>query len=273
MDPFIGDEIGEYTIQKKLGHGKAGNVYLGISRISQKKVAIKSLNPVFSTTEQWVKRFFFESDVLDRLLHPNIVCGFGIIEKNQKFFLVQEYVDGMSLEEYHASMHYLIPWEKLAPILKKIVLALDYAHSQQIIHRDIKPSNVMLDRAYEPKLTDFGISKSLDQPSSMDLTEKGHTVGTPAFMAPEICSGSAFLPRSDIYSLGVMTYFLLSGKKPIDGNSIKEVLMNQILQEPKPLKEIIPVSEAISQWVMKMMAKNPENRYQTMADVLTAMPS
>lgn len=270
-DPFIGDEVGEYRIEKKLGHGREGNVYLGISQKDHHFVAIKSLNPVFSATESWVKRFFFEADVIERLVHPNIVRGFGVIEKSQKFFLIQEFIEGLSLEDYFKQKG-IFSWDQFAPIIKKICDALAYAHSRQIVHRDIKPSNIMLTLQNEPKLTDFGISKSLDY-SAVEITDKGQTVGTPSFMAPEICTGAPFLPRTDIYSLGVTCYCLLTGKKPIDGKNTKEILVNQVLQEPVPAKEVASVSPEVSQWISKMMQKNPEKRYQSVEEVILEMPS
>lgn len=268
-DPFIGEVIDGYCITQKLGEGKGGNVYLGLSK-KNKKVAVKSLNPIFSSTDMMVKRFFFEADVIKKLEHPYIVEGYEVLDKNKKYFLIQEYVEGSSLEEY-VERYGTFSWKDLRPIIQKIAEALAYAHTCQIIHRDIKPSNILLTVEKIPKLTDFGISKSLEL-SDMNLTEQGQTVGTPKFMAPEICSGRPCSPRTDIYSLGVSLYWLLSKRYPIEGGTTKEILINHILQQVRSLKELILVPLEVSDWVDRMLKKNPEERYASIAELLEALP-
>ncbi len=259
--------LGRYEIEKELGKGAMGTVYLGKDPKINRVVAIKTmaLSQEFEDDEldEVKERFFREAETAGRLTHPNIVTVYDVGEEHELAYIAMEFLDG------HDLIRYTKP-DKLLPIktvLQLIILAADalnYAHQQNIVHRDIKPANVMLiPKSSTIKITDFGIARITDS----SKTKTGMVLGTPSYMSPEQLVGKHIDGRSDIFSLGVMLYQLLTGRLPFKGDSMAS-LMFCIANEPHPeiiglRKGLIETKPGISEMIDKVLAKTPENRYQS----------
>ena len=259
--------LGRYEIEKELGKGAMGVVYLGKDPKINRVVAIKTmaLSEEFDESEidNVKSRFFREAETAGRLTHPNIVTVYDAGEDHELAYIAMEYLHG------HDLIRYTKP-DKLLPIktvLQLIILAaeaLNFAHKQKIVHRDIKPANVMLiPEASTIKLTDFGIARITDS----SKTKTGMVLGTPSYMSPEQLIGQHIDGRSDLFSLGVMLFQLLSGQLPFKGDSMA-ALMFSIANEPHPeiiqfRKGLKQVSSEISTIINKVLEKTPQNRYQT----------
>jgi eukaryotic-like serine/threonine-protein kinase len=259
--------LGRYEIEKELGKGAMGIVYLGKDPKINRVVAIKTMNlsQEFEDDEldEVKERFFREAETAGRLTHPNIVTIYDVGEEHDLAFISMEFLDG------HDLMRYTKP-DKLLPIktvIQLIILsaeALNYAHQQKVVHRDIKPANVMLIPASSTiKLTDFGIARITDS----SKTKTGMVLGTPSYMSPEQLVGKHIDGRSDIFSLGVMLFQMLCGRLPFKGDSMAS-LMFAIANEPHP--EIMQIRKGLNQAIPeistiinKVLAKAPEDRYQT----------
>jgi predicted Ser/Thr protein kinase len=264
----------QYDIVRLLGRGGMGAVYLGRERALERQVAIKVLPPEAATDAESRERFRREARTAAKLTHPNIVPlhTFGDVEG--MLYFVMGYVRGESLAE-RMRREGKLPEEDVRRILGELADALGYAHRQGVIHRDIKPDNILLeDETGRPMLTDFGVAKA--RASGTTLTEAGAVVGTPYYMSPEQASGSRDLDgRSDLYSLGVMGYAMLSGRLPFEGESFRDVIVQHVTQEPAPLAALVPdVLPDLSAAVMRCLAKDPAQRWgdaQGLRDALTVM--
>jgi serine/threonine-protein kinase len=263
--------LGRYEVQKELGKGAMGIVYLGKDPKINRVVAIKTmaLAQEFEGDEldEVKERFFREAETAGRLTHPNIVTIYDVGEEHDLAYIAMEFLDGHDLERYTKP-------DKLLPIknaLQLIILsaeALDYAHQQNIVHRDIKPANIMfIPKASTIKLTDFGIARITDS----SKTKTGMILGTPSFMSPEQLVGKHIDGRSDLFSLGIMLFQLLTGKLPFTGDSMASLMFN-IANEKHPditslqqeLKQRVP---EINKVIDKMLHKSPDDRYQTGKEV------
>jgi len=210
------------------------------------------------------ERFFREAETAGRLQHQNIVTIFDAGEEHDLAYIAMEFLKGRDLAE-HTKPGHLLPVDVVLSIISRVATALDYAHRQQVVHRDIKPANVM----YEPstdtvKVTDFGIARITDS----SKTKTGLVLGTPSFMSPEQLAGKRVDGRSDLYSLGVMLYQLLTGVLPFRGESMAELMYKIANEEAADLRNLRPeLSAAMAQIVSKALSKLPEARYQTGADL------
>jgi serine/threonine-protein kinase len=255
--------LGRYQIEKELGKGAMGVVYLGKDPKIGRLVAIKTmaLAQEFEgeELEDARERFFREAETAGRLQHPNIVTIFDAGEEHDLAYIAMELLKGKDLVPY-TKPESLLPLAKSVSIIARVAEALDYAHKQSVVHRDIKPANVM----YEPdgdvvKVTDFGIARITDA----SRTKTGLVLGTPSFMSPEQISGHKVDGRSDIYSLGVTLMQLITGKLPFMGDSMAELMYkiaNQPAPDPRTIRADIP--EALAQVVMLALNKRPDGRYQ-----------
>ena len=251
----------QYDIQRLLGRGGMGAVYLARERALERAVAIKVLPPEVAAGADSRERFRREARTAAKLTHPNIVPlhTFGDVEG--MLYFVMGYVKGESLAE-RMRREGKLPEEDVRRILGELADALDYAHRQGVIHRDIKPDNILLeDETGRPMLTDFGVAKA--RASGTTLTEAGAVVGTPHYMSPEQASGARDLDgRSDLYSLGVMGYQMLSGRLPFEGESFRDIVVQHVTQEPAPLAALAPDAPPdLAAALMQCLAKEPAKRW------------
>lgn len=255
--------LGRYMVEKELAKGAMGVVYLGRDPKIGRVVAIKTLalSEEFDAAElQDVKaRFFREAETAGRLNHPNIVTIYDAGEEHDLAYIAMELLQGEDLTHFTHADH-LLPLDKLVRIMIRVTEALDYAHGQQVVHRDIKPSNIMYDALTDTvKVTDFGIARITDS----SKTKTGVVLGTPSYMSPEQLSGKKLDGRSDIFSLGVTFYSLLTGSLPFKADSMA-ALMYKIANEPhEDIRTLRPtLDERLAHIVNKMLEKNVLQRYQ-----------
>src|SRR5947209_6147985 len=250
---------GRYRIQRKLGAGGMANVYLAEDQELGRRVAIKILNERHANDDQFVERFRREAQNAAALAHPNIVSIYDRGEAEGTYYIAMEYLEGRSLKE-------LIVGRGAAPIsvaidyARQILSALRFAHRNGIVHRDIKPHNVLVDGEGRVKVTDFGIARA----GASQMTEAGSIVGTAQYLSPEQAKGTAVDQRSDIYSLGIVLYELLTGTVPFTGDTPVEIAMKHISETPAPPSERRPdVPHDLDLVVIRALAKDPADRYQS----------
>jgi serine/threonine protein kinase len=269
---LIGTSIGNYEVTGFIGAGGMGSVYLGEHPDIGKKVAIKILASELSDNPQMAERFIFEAKAVNQIEHDNIVeiYDFGRMKDNRLYYTM-ELLKGMPLDDHMAERRF--PLDEAFAILHQVASALSAVHAQGIVHRDLKPENIFVNDkggVITVKLLDFGIAKLLDKDASQGFkTATGVIMGTPYYMSPEQAKGEMELisPQSDIYSLGIILYQMLSGELPISGNSMGAILVNQITQSPKPLPEFIDnFPQAVWQVMAKSLAKEPGERQATIAE-------
>lgn len=260
-DPFLGSSIGKCLLIRKIGQGGMGDVYLAQHQLLQKKVAVKILPAEFTRDPESVARFRREAVAAARLEHPNLVQVHDVGEENRCHYIVMQYVEGKSLEELIEETRGAIDPKEAARIIRDTALGLKFAHEQGIIHRDIKPSNVLISNTGAVKITDFGLA--LEPGSSTRLTQAGAIMGTPHFLSPEQANGDRATERSDLYSLGVVFYNLVTGDKPFNGESTMSILYKHVNQTPESAAQRQPKVPAFVDGVItKLLAKKPQDRYQ-----------
>jgi eukaryotic-like serine/threonine-protein kinase len=256
---------GRYRIQRKLGAGGMADVYLAEDQELGRRVAIKILNGRHANDDQFIERFRREAKNAAALNHPNIVSIYDRGNAEDTYYIAMEFLDGRTLKE-------LIVGRGAAPInvaieyARQILSALRFAHRHGIVHRDIKPHNVLVDGEGRVKVTDFGIARA----GTSQMTETGSIVGTAQYLSPEQARGGEVDPRSDLYSLGVVLYELLTGKTPFDGETPVEIAMKHLSNAPQPpskLRSDIPPE--LDMVVLRALAKSPDDRYQS-ADEMEA---
>ncbi len=282
-DPYLGREIagGKYRILQKIGSGGMGSVYKAMQPNIDRMVAIKILHPKLVNRKDLVSRFSREAKALGHLSHPNTVKVFddGVLEDNS-LFIAMEYLEGRNLNQIVRTGGPM-PVERALPILMQVCGALNEAHQRGIVHRDLKPENIFLSTQGGikdfPKVLDFGLAKVTEQemrPGSIVLTQEGMVFGTPEFMSPEQAQGKVLDARSDIYSLAVILYEVLTGKLPFDAKTPMEHIQHHVMTRPIPLHERAPTagfSPALSEVINRALAKNPDDRYQTAAEFAQAL--
>ena len=263
-------ELGHYRLRRKLGHGGMGEVYLAEHRLLKRPCALKRIHPKFVDNVDQLRRFEREVQATAQLRHPNTVeiYDYGRADDGT-FFYVMEFVPGLNLEEL-VLRHGPFPAERVVHILRQVCGALREAHRCGLVHRDIKPSNILVDPRGTPhdqaKLVDFGLVHT-SNPDESDpehkLTRDGLIVGTPEYMSPEQASGGMLDARSDLFSLGVVAYFLLTGKEAFHrGNAVK-TLMAVVSDEPEPVTRHNPFVPAdLLVILQRCLAKSPAERYQ-----------
>ncbi|MFN8671723.1 MAG: protein kinase [Candidatus Sericytochromatia bacterium] len=266
MKSDMPSQVGKYTVLSELGQGGMGAVYLAVDKALNRKVAVKELKvdehkkkdpDAYAVT---IKRFKREAQILAQLNHKNIVSVYDVIEQNDNQYIIMEYLSGKDLEQIVEAAGGSITFDQAASIIADTCLALDYIHQRNIIHRDIKPSNIFILDDGVVKLTDFGVTKDLN---SMTMTVDGSLVGTIAYASPEQDSRELD-GRSDIFSLGVVLYEIVTGQKPFTGDTIASVLLKIATKEPIKPTEINPkIHKMLENIISKAMAKNPSKRYQS----------
>jgi serine/threonine-protein kinase len=246
-----------YVIKRKLGSGGMADVYLAEDQELGRRVALKLLDERHASDEQFVERFRREAQSAAGLNHPNIVSIFDRGRAEGTYYIAMEYLDGRTLKE-------LLVRNGPTPIpiaidyARQILSALSFAHRNGIVHRDIKPHNIVVGGDGRLKVTDFGIARS----GTSQMTEVGSIVGTAQYLSPEQARGAPVDPRSDLYSLGVVLYEMLTGKVPFSGDTPVEIAMKHLSQVPKPPSELRPeVPHDLDAVVMRALAKDPGQRY------------
>ena len=255
-----------YELHRQIARGGMADVFLARDLLLDRPVAIKVLFDQFSKDQQFVERFRREAQRAANLNHPNIVSVFDWGEESGTYFIVMEYVEGRSLAEIirtEGSIHS----DKVAEISSEVAAALSFAHRNGIVHRDVKPGNVLVAPNGHIKVADFGIARALASVQS-ELTQAGTVMGTATYISPEQAQGMEVDPRSDLYSLGVMVYEMLSGHPPFRGETPVAVAYQHVQDSPVSLRASgVSVAESLEAVTMKLLAKNPVNRYPTAEDL------
>jgi serine/threonine-protein kinase len=251
--------VGRYRIEGRLGVGGMSTVHLAFDQRLERYVAIKLLAEHLADDPTFVSRFRREALAAARLVHPNIVqvFDFGLDEAAHQHYIVMEHVPGFSCAELLRDRGHL-EVDQAVDIVSQACRGLDYAHRHGVVHRDVKPGNLLVSDADVVKLADFGIARATDQSS---ITQVGSVLGTAAYLAPEQARGEDAGPRSDLYSLGVVTYQLLSGRLPYEAASLSELALKQQRESPVPLPELNPqVPAELAAVVATALAIDQEER-------------
>jgi len=256
---------GRYRIQRKLGAGGMADVYLAEDQELGRRVAIKILNGRHANDDQFIERFRREAKNAAALNHPNIVSIYDRGEAEDTYYIAMEFLDGRTLKELIVSRG-AAPINVAIEYARQILSALRFAHRHGIVHRDIKPHNVLVDAEGRVKVTDFGIARA----GTSQMTETGSIVGTAQYLSPEQARGGEIDQRSDLYSLGIVLYELLTGKTPFDGETPVEIAMKHLSNAPQPPSKLRPdIPPELDMVVLRALAKNPDDRYQS-ADEMEA---
>jgi serine/threonine protein kinase len=268
MSNLIGQSLGRYHILEQLGEGGMAIVYKAYDTRLETDVAVKVIRTEKFTPEVLVralKRFEREAKSLARLTHPNIVKVTDYGEHENHPYLVMPYLAGGNLKE-RIKQTGAIPWQEAARLLVPIAQALEFAHSQGMIHRDVKPSNILLTQSGQPMLTDFGVAKVVEEEATLDLTGTAAAVGTPEYMAPEQ-TGKNIDHRVDIYALGIVFYEMITGRRPFEADTPLAVIVKQASDPlPRPSQFMPGLPDVVEKVLIKVLAKKPEDRYQSMGE-------
>src|ERR1700677_807677 len=229
---------GRYRLEGRLGFGGMSTVHLALDLRLERQAAVKLLAEHLADDPTFVSRFQREAQAAARLVHPNIVQIFdsGLDEPSGRHFIVMEYIEGQSCAEILRDDGW-VEVDEAVSIITQSCEGLDYAHRHGVVHRDVKPGNLLRAREGEVKLADFGIAKATEQSS---ITQVGSVLGTAAYLAPEQARGEEAGPPADLYSLGVVSYQLLSGRLPYEANSLSELALKQQRESPIPLQRLNP---------------------------------
>ena len=270
MDNLIGRKLdGRYLIESLLGVGGMANVYKGRDVRTGNAIAVKVLKEEFLDNEELVRRFKNESKAISILDHPNIVKVYDVSVTDRLQYIVMEYIDGITLKEYLKQRGGALTWKEVIHFATQVLGALEHAHSKGIVHRDVKPQNIMLQADGSIKMMDFGIAR-FSRAQSQTVSDKA--IGSVHYISPEQAKGDHTDGRTDIYSVGVMMYEMLSGHLPFDGSGTVSIAIMQISEKPKPLAQVAPnVPEGLRQITEKAMEKDPDDRYQSAAEMLQAI--
>src|SRR5215467_6450592 len=256
--------VGRYEITGELGRGAMGVVYKALDPTIGRTVALKTmrLDVHGLDAQEMVRRFQNEARAAGVLNHPNIVTIYDAGEEDGIFYIAMEFIVGTTLHELLAEKH-VLPTDEVVQIARQICRGLDYAHSNGIIHRDVKPANIMITGNGTVKIMDFGIAKSGGQ-----VTNTGQVLGTPNYMAPEQVKGRPLDGRSDLFSLGVILYEMMTGEKPFVGQNVTTIIYKIVNETPIAPRELdVTIHPGLSNVVTKALAKSPDDRYQSGAEL------
>ncbi len=255
-----------YEIIEKVGNGGMATVYKAEDKVLKRYVAVKILRDEFTTDEEFIKRFEVEAQSAARLTHPNIVSIYDVGVEDNLYYIVMELIQGKTLKEIIVEEKGPLPWKWSVNVAIQIASALEMAHKNNIIHRDIKPHNIIITEDGIAKVTDFGIAKAV---SNSTITAFGTTIGSVHYFSPEHARGGYTDAKSDLYSLGVVMYEMVTGRVPFDADTPVSVALKHMQEEPEEPIEINPnLPVAVNKIIMKALKKDVTLRYQTASDML-----
>ncbi len=276
-DSLIGQTLGKYTIKEKIGRGGMAEVYKAYQENLDRYVAVKVMHPFLIDFEEenFLKRFSREAKTMASLNHPNIVRVYDFDSFGPRsHYLVMDYVSGGSLKERLETLAVegkRMPLAQSIKIITQVADALAYAHGRDMVHRDIKPANILLDKNEEPYLTDFGIVKMVGG-QTIGYTATGALIGTPAYMSPEQALGQPGDKRSDLYSLGIMLFQMVTGKLPFNADTPLAVAMKHVSEPvPLPIRFNPDVPQMLQTIILKALAKEPNDRFQSAREMVAAL--
>lgn len=253
-----------YEIIKTIGEGGMANVYLANDTILDRKVAIKVLRGDLSNDEKFIRRFKREALSVSNLSHPNIVEVYDVGEEDGNYYIVMEYIEGKTLKQL-LQKRGALTLNEVIDIMAQLTDGLAHAHEAYIIHRDIKPQNIMIEDNGLVKITDFGIAMALN---STQLTQTNSVMGSVHYLPPEQANGKGSTVKSDIYSLGILMYELLTGSVPFKGDTAVEIALKHMKEKiPSIRKQNPTIPQSVENIVLKATAKNPKNRYDNVRDM------
>lgn len=266
---LIGATLGPYHILREIGRGGMAVVYEAYQGNLARPVAIKMLLPHFSADPAFVQRFLREARSAAALSHPNIVTIYDVVEQDGQYFIAMQLAPGVSLKKLLEQTGRL-PLARAQRIINQVASALDHAHAKGLVHRDVKPDNIIVGSDDHAILTDFGLAKAAERDAA--LTAMGATVGTPEYMSPEQAKGQMVGPASDIYSLGVVLYEMLTGRRPFTASDTSALLYLHVHETPPPIQvralDLSPKAQAV---LDRALAKQPEQRYRSAGELAAAL--
>ncbi|MGC9358648.1 MAG: protein kinase domain-containing protein, partial [Anaerolineae bacterium] len=270
-ESLVGNTLGQYQIVEELGRGGMAIVYKAWQPSLRRYVAIKVMLPHLLNDQEFMRRFQQEAIVAANLNHPNVVTIYEVEQQDDHLYIVMEYVEGKSLEEVVISEGPL-HLERVTKILEQVADALDYAHRRQFVHRDIKPSNILVTPEGRAVISDFGIAKALrGSGATARLTATGTILGSPAYMSPEQIIGEDVDYRTDLYSLGIVAYEMLSGRAPF-GGSTTALLYAQVNTTPPSIAALNPsLPPQVENALVRMLAKQPSQRFPNASAFVKAL--
>ena len=255
-----------YEIIEKVGNGGMATVYKAEDKVLKRNVAVKVLKDEFTTDEEFIKRFEIEAQSAARLTHPNIVSIYDVGSEDNLYYIVMELIRGKTLKEIIVEERGPLPWKWSVNVAIQIASALEMAHKNNIIHRDIKPHNIIITEDGIAKVTDFGIAKAV---SNSTITAFGTTIGSVHYFSPEHARGGYTDAKSDLYSLGVVMYEMVTGRVPFDADTPVSVALKHMQEEPEEPIELNPnLPSAVNRIIMKALKKDTTLRYQSATDML-----
>lgn len=262
---MIGQRIsGRYQILEAIGGGGMANVYKALDVILDRFVAVKVLQPQFSDDEQFIKRFRREAQAATSLAHPNVVNIFDVGEEGNIYYIVMEYVEGQTLKELIQSNGPL-PVEEAVDYMEQMLAAIAHAHANHFIHRDIKPHNILISHDGTLKVTDFGIARAI---SAATITHTNSVMGSVHYLSPEQARGGHVTYKSDIYSLGIVLYEMVTGLLPFSGDTAVSIAIKHLQNDVPPAKKVIAsLPQSIENIISKATMKDPLKRYETVHDM------
>lgn len=260
--------LGKYQLLEEIGRGGMGAVYKAYDPMLDRTVAIKLLAPHLVWEKDFVERFLREARAAGKLRHPNLIEIHDVGQEGEQYYFVMTHLPGGTLKQRMQKEGALSPAE-ISAVLRPLADALDYAHAKGLVHRDVKPTNVMFDERGQPVLTDFGIVKAAQETK---LTVTGSSMGTPQYMAPEQVLGKPIDARTDQYALAAMSFELLAGKVPFDGDTTTSILYKQVHERLPSIPALRPgIPAAVDKVLDRAMAKSPDDRYPTCAAFVDAL--
>lgn len=262
---MIGKRINDrYQILETIGSGGMASVYKAYDVILNRNVAVKVLRPQFSDDDEFIRRFRREAQAATSLSHPNVVSIYDVGEEDDLYYIVMEYVEGPTLKQLIGQKG-TISLTETVNIMKQISSAIAHAHENQIVHRDIKPHNILLSKKGEAKVTDFGIARAM---ASATITHTNTVMGSVHYLSPEQARGGIVNEKSDIYSLGIVLYEMLTGKVPFSGDTAVSIAIKHLQMDvPSPRQTNPTLPQSIENIVLKATTKDPFHRYHNVIDM------